>query len=384
MSMFDGFGSGGRRGSLRSKIAGLHWGLILLLIAIAGVGFASQYSVADGKLEPFAAQQMMRFGMALTVLIGVAVIDIRIWLKIAYPTYGVALLLLILVPLIGESIKGSQRWLDLGVFALQPSELMKITLVLALARYFHGLPLNRVSHPLYMLVPLALIALPAALVLMQPDLGTTALLVAGGAVLFFVAGIKKRYIIGVAAAVLAAIPVGWQFLHPYQRQRVLTFLNPESDTLGSGWHIMQSKIALGSGGVYGKGFLGGTQSHLNFLPEKQTDFIFTVWAEEFGLLGAGSLLFLYLSVLAVVMAIAFQSRNHFGRLLATGIGVTFFLFVFINVAMVMGMVPVVGVPLPFVSYGGTSMMALMFGLGLVQSVYIHRNAELPRSSAALW
>lgn len=383
----ESFGFGGgmrRRNSVQSKLANLHWGLLLFLTLIACVGFASQYSVADGSWEPYASQQIMRFLFGLAVLVLVGITDIRIWYQLAYPAYGLALILLMLVPFVGEASMGAQRWIDLGVMQLQPSEVMKIALVLALARFFHSQPLHNVSHPLYMLVPLVLIGIPAGLVILQPDLGTTVLLVAGGAVVFFAAGLKWRYILGSVFMVIIAIPVAWQFLRDYQKQRVLTFMDPESDKLGAGWHIMQSKIALGSGGVYGKGFMEGTQSHLNYLPEKQTDFIFTVWAEEFGLLGAGGLLLLYMFLLAIGMSIAFQCRNHFGRLLTTGVCVTFFLYVFINVAMVMGMVPVVGVPLPLVSYGGTSMMALMFGFGLVMSAYIHRHMELPRAGAAMW
>lgn len=379
-----GFGGVRRRNSIRAKLAGMHWGLLFFITAIACVGFACQYSVADGSWEPYASRQMMRFGFGMAVLVLVAIIDIRVWYQFAYPAYGLALGLLLLVPFIGEASMGAQRWIDLGIVALQPSEVMKIALVLVLARFFHAIPLHRVSHPLYMLVPLALIGVPAALVVVQPDLGTTVLLVAGGAMMLFAAGLKWRYIVSAMLLVIFTIPVAWQFLHDYQKQRVLTFMDPESDKLGSGWHIVQSKIALGSGGVLGKGFLEGRQSHLNYLPEKQTDFIFTVWAEEFGLLGAGGLLLLYLGLLAVGMTIAFQCRNHFGRLLATGICVTFFLYVFINVAMVMGMIPVVGVPLPFVSYGGTSMMALMFGLGLVMSAWLHRHMELPRAGANMW
>lgn len=388
MTFMESLGFGGgvrRRNSIQSKLAGMHWGLLLFIAAIACIGFASQYSVADGNWDPYASRQMMRFAFGLAVLALVAVIDIRVWYQIAYPAYGIALILLLLVPVIGEASMGAKRWIDLfGVVSLQPSEVMKIALVLALARFFHALPVHKVSHPLYMLIPLALIALPAGLVILQPDLGTTVLLVAGGAVVYFAAGLKWRYILGAMILVIIAIPVAWQFLHDYQKQRILTFMDPESDKLGAGWHIVQSKIALGSGGVYGKGFLEGKQSHLNYLPEKQTDFIFTVWAEEFGLLGAGGLLMLYLGVLTIGLSIAFQCRNHFGRLLSTGVCVTFFLYVFINVAMVMGMIPVVGVPLPFVSYGGTSMMALLFGFGLVMSAYIHRHMELPRASAAMW
>ena len=377
-----GFGSQQR--SLVTKLMDLNLILLLLICTIACVGFAMLYSVADGNWDPWASRQMVRFALGFLALIVVAMIDIRVWLNLAYPAYVMSLVLLVWVEVAGDIGMGAQRWISLGPLNLQPSELMKIALVLALSRYFHGMSTEDVSRPLRLIPPLMMIAIPVALVVRQPDLGTAILLLAGGGALVFLAGINWWYIISGTAAAIAAIPIGWQFLQDYQRNRVLTFLDPERDPLGAGYHILQSKIALGSGGVFGQGFLQGTQSHLNFLPEKQTDFIFTMLAEEFGLVGALGLLGLYVAVLGIGVATAIRCRSQFGRLMAMGVCVTLFLYVFINAAMVMGLVPVVGVPMPLVSYGGTSMMTIMFGFGLLMSVHIHRDTEVPRHTTSLW
>ncbi len=377
----------GGRGGLRThlnKVLEIHWAFVFLLCVIASVGFGMLISVAEGHLDPWASRQMIRFAIGLVILIAVAVVDIRIWMALAYPAYTIALLLLVAVEFFGTVGMGAQRWIDFGVFRLQPSELMKITLVLALARYFHGITLEQVSRPLYLLAPLLLISLPVILVLRQPDLGTSLLLAIGGFSLLFLAGISWKWLVAAGAASLAALPIAWQFvLAPYQKALILTFLEPEADIRGAGWHILQSKIALGSGGVFGKGWLQGTQSHLDFLPEKQTDFIFTMLAEEFGLVGALTLLGLYLLVLGYGLAIAMQTRSQFGRLVVMGVCITFLLYILINTAMVVGMIPVVGVPLPLVSYGGTAMMTLMFGFGLLMCVYVHRDVDVPRHSNSL-
>jgi len=276
---------------------------------------------------------------------------------------------------------GARRWINIGFINLQPSELMKVAMVLALARFFHGSSLEDLPRPQALIVPLVIVAAPTALVLRQPDLGTALILLLTGAGLFFVAGIRlwKFGLLGVLGLISA--PIAWQFMHEYQRRRVLTFLDPEKDPLGAGYHIMQSKIALGSGGLSGRGFMQGTQGHLNFLPEMQTDFIFTMLAEEFGLIGALLLLSLYILMLIYGFAIALRSRSHFGCLLAMGVTSTFFMYVFINIAMVMGLIPVVGVPLPLISYGGTAMMALLFGFGLLMGVSVHRDVMIGRRGA---
>jgi len=365
--------------TLLQKFVQINWLLIVLISMIACVGFAMLYSAANGNIDPWASRQMVRYGAGLVLMLLIAVIDIRAWLRHAYLIYTAALVLLIAVEVIGVVGMGAQRWVDLGLFQLQPSEVMKIALVLALARFYHGIALEEVGRIRWLVVPMVLIMVPVALVMRQPDLGTAILLLATATAILLLAGVRMWKFAVLFGTILAAIPIAWRFmLHGYQKDRVLTYLNPERDPLGAGYHIMQSKIALGSGGLFGKGFMQGTQSHLAFLPERQTDFIFTMLAEEFGLIGCLGLLSLYILVIVYGYAIALRSRNQFGRLLATGMITTFFLYVFINMAMVMGLIPVVGVPLPLVSYGGTSMMSLLIGFGLILSVYVHRDVIIAR------
>jgi rod shape determining protein RodA len=371
---------GGPKVPLIEKLVQVRWSFVLLLCCLGAVGGVMLYSAGDGNLQPWALRHVARFGVALLLMIAVAMVDVRFWLRYAYAFYAAALALLAAVDIAGTIGMGAQRWIDLGVISLQPSELMKIALVLALARYFHRLSAEEVRKPWKLIPPGLLVALPAALVLVQPDLGTAMMLILSSAALFFCAGVPWwMFALGAGGAV-ALMPVAWGFLHDYQRARVLTFLDPEMDPLGSGYHIIQSKIALGSGGVFGKGFMAGTQGQLNFLPEKQTDFIFTMFAEEFGLVGTLSLLGVYALVLIYCFAMALSARNQFGRLVALGITTIFFLYVFINVAMVMGLVPVVGIPLPLISYGGTAVLSLMVGFGLVLSVYVHRDITISRHS----
>ncbi len=384
MSFLEVMNPPGRDLRLSDKILEINWGFVLVLCLVAGIGFAMLYSVAGGHLDPWASRQMVRFGFGLALFFVVALIDIRVWMALAYPAYGLAFILLIAVEFAGVEGMGAQRWIGLGPVQVQPSELMKVAMVLALARYFHGISMEQVSRPLYMLPPLLLIMVPAVLVLRQPDLGTAALLVLGGIGVWFVAGLNWKVIITGAVLAAAAIPIGWGSLYEYQRDRIFTFLDPTRDPLGAGYNIIQSKIALGSGGLWGRGFMKGTQAQLNFLPEKQTDFIFTMLGEEQGMIGTGFLLLLYLIILGYGVSFALESRNHFGRLVAMGVCITFFLYVAINTAMVMGLIPVVGVPLPLVSYGGTAMITLLFGLGLLLSVHIHRSIEVPRPTVGLW
>lgn len=365
--------------SLGQKLLHLHWVFIILMTLTACFGFAMLYSAAGGDLDPWASRQMVRFGLGFLGMIVVAVTDIRLWLRYAYAFYFLVLALLIAVELAGFVGMGAQRWISLGIFNVQPSELMKVALVLALARYFHGGSIEDVGRVMYLVPPLILVAIPAVLIIRQPDLGTTLMLVLASVAIFFAAGVRMwKFVLGGVLALVSA-PVAWfTILRDYQKQRILTFLNPETDTLGSGYHIIQSKIALGSGGMFGKGFMQGTQGHLNFLPEKQTDFIFTMLAEELGLVGGLTLIAMYILLLAYGLIIAMSSRNHFGRLVAIGVIVTFFLYIFINIAMVMGLIPVVGVPLPLVSYGGTAMLTILFGFGLLLSVHIHRDMTIGR------
>ena len=361
------------------RIRGISWGLIVLICAAAGFGIAVLYSAADGSMEPWAAKQAVRFAIALILTVGAALLGIRHWFRAAYWIYAIVLALVVAVDLRGFVGMGAQRWIDLGVIQLQPSELMNVAVVLALARCFHSLSSEELGRIRYLILPALMIGAPAALVLKQPDLGTAVTLLMGGAVMYFIAGVRLRYFALTAAAAAAALPGVWHFLRDYQKNRIYTFLDPDSDPLGAGYHILQSKIALGSGGLFGKGFMQGSQSHLSFLPEKQTDFIFTTLAEEFGLVGGLGLLALYSMIIVYGFAMALRSRNHFGRLLGLGIVTNFFLSVFINIAMVMGLIPVVGVPLPLISYGGTAMLAVMLGFGLLLNVGVHRDTRLDRS-----
>lgn len=361
--------------SIVEKMRQISLGLVLLIVAVGCVGFVMLYS-ANKSLDPWALRQMIRFGFGLAIMFGVVLVDIRIWLKHAYVIYGITFLLLLYVEIAGEIGMGAQRWIDLKFIQLQPSEIMKIALVLALARFFHRLASEDIGRPTSLIVPILLVLAPTALVLAQPDLGTAVMLLMVGAAVFFVAGVRLWKFAVVVCAAIAAFPLAWDHLRDYQKDRILTFLNPENDPQGAGYHILQSMIAFGSGGVFGKGYLEGTQSHLNFLPERHTDFIFTMLAEELGLVGALLLLGLYTMIFIYGFAIAFSCRNHFGRMLAIGLTANLFLYVFINMAMVMGLIPVVGIPLPMISYGGTAMMTVLFGFGLLMSVYVNRDLKI--------
>ena len=370
--------------SISDKLLDVNWGLVLLITIIASAGFAMLSSVAGGSFHPWALPQMIRFVIGLILLITIAMVDIRVWMSLAYPLYGAALLLLLATTIMGKvGGLGAQRWLELGPLQIQPSELMKISLVLALSRYLHGQQVEDISKPWKLIIPLAMIGVPAVLVLMQPNLGTAMILCADGASLLFLAGLSWWWILPTLGAGVAAVPIAWRFMHDYQKQRVLTFLNPSSDALGAGWNISQAEIAVGSGGLAGKGYMQGTQSRLNFLPEKETDFIWTVLGEEFGFVGCIAMLLLFAVVIAYGIRIAMASRSQFGRLLAAGITLNFFFYIMINASMVMGLIPVVGIPMPLISYGGTAMLTVMVGFGLLMSVHVHRQVEIPRHSSGL-
>jgi len=367
--------------TLGEKAWKIHWMFVLLICCISAIGVTMLYSAGNGNLAPWASRQLLRFVAGLAALMAVALIDIRVWLRHAYVIYILTLALLGAAELAGSARMGAQRWIELGFFTIQPSEIMKLTIVLALARYFHGCSIEDVGRLRNLIVPLFIVVAPAALVMRQPDLGTALILVFVSAGLMFLAGVKVWKFVAVGIAATAAVPVAWQFLRHYQKQRVLTFFDPESDPLGTGYHIIQSKIALGSGGLFGKGLLQGSQSHLSFLPEMHTDFIFTMLAEEFGLTGGLFLLTLYTLVLIYGIVISLRCRSQFGQLVGMGVTLTFFLYVFINISMVMGMVPVVGVPLPLISYGGTAMVTALIGFGLLMNVCVHRDVEIGRSGA---
>jgi rod shape determining protein RodA len=361
------------------KILHLNWALVLLLVAVACLGFLMLYSVAGGSISPWVEPQAQRFGLGLVLMFVVAMVPIWFWRNLSALAYGVSVLLLLYVEFFGVIGMGAQRWIDLGFMRLQPSELTKITLVMVLAAYYDWLDLHKVSRPAFVAIPLALIAVPTWLTLTQPDLGTALLLLMGGGAVMFLAGVHWAYFAAVIATGAAAVTAvftsrgtAWQLLQDYQYRRIDTFLDPSQDPLGAGYHITQSQIALGSGGWTGRGFMEGTQSRLNFLPEKHTDFIFTTLAEEFGFVGAVSLLALYILILAFCIVTAMAARDRYASLLVLGIAVAFFLYFAVNMAMVMGLAPVVGVPLPLVSYGGSAMLVLMVAFGLVQSAHVHR------------
>jgi rod shape determining protein RodA len=361
------------------KILHLNWALILLIIAVSSVGFLMLYSVAGGKIELWAEPQMKRFGLGMFLMFAMAFVPIWFWRNMAGLFYVISLILLLIVEFFGTVGMGAQRWIDLGFMRLQPSELMKVSLVMMLAAYYDWLDMKLSSRPLWVLIPVVMIIIPTFLVFIQPNLGTSLMLLMGGAAVMLCAGVSLWYFGGVAilgigavSAVFLSRGTAWQFLKDYQYRRIDTFLDPTADPLGAGYNIIQAKIALGSGGWSGKGFMQGTQSRLNFLPEKHTDFIFTTLAEEFGFIGAFSLLALYALVIFFCLFSALQNKDRFSSLLILGVAGNFFFYLAVNLSMVMGLAPVVGVPLPLVSYGGSAMLVLLVAFGLVQSAHVHR------------
>ena len=360
---------------LGAKIWQVNWLYVLLLCSLAGVGYAALYSAAGGAAEPYASRHVLRFATGLVLMVGIAMVDIRFIARLAWPSYFVALGLLLLVARYGHIGKGAQRWIEVGGLQLQPSELMKIALVLALASWFHRASWERIGNPLFLLVPVTAVLVPVGLIVKEPNLGTAVITAALGGAVFFAAGVRWWKFVLVVLPIPFAARILYSHLHDYQRARIDTFLHPESDPLGAGYNIIQSKIALGSGGMWGKGFLQGTQGHLDFLPEKQTDFIFTMIGEEFGFVGGLAVMALLALIIIGGMLIALRCRHQFGRLVALGISCNFFLYVFVNIAMVMGVIPVGGVPLPLVSHGGSAMLTVMGGFGVLMSVHVHRDVE---------
>ena len=361
------------------KVLFINWGLIVLIIGAAFSGFVMLISVAGGSLDPWASAQIQRFSIGLLAMFIIAMTPIWIWRNVSVPIYIVALLLLLLVEFLGSTGMGAQRWINLGFINLQPSEVAKVALVMLMAAYYDWLPTDRVSKPLWVLVPVIFISLPVLLVLQQPDLGTSVLLLISGVIVMFLAGVHWVYFgtvialtSGFVIALFKSRGTEWQLLQDYQFLRIDTFLDPDKDPLGAGYHITQSKIALGSGGWTGRGFMEGTQSRLNFLPEKHTDFIFTTIAEEFGFIGTISILAIYVGIIIFCLHSALKHKERFSSLLSLGLTVTFFLFFAVNMSMVMGLAPVVGVPLPLISYGGSAMLVLMGAFGLIQSAHVHR------------
>ena len=380
-----------------ASVPHINWTLMLLLVMLCAVGMMVLYSAGRvscavpaecigqfGGWRPWALPQLSRMIAGFAILVAVALVDIKFWVASAYWIYGASIIALVLVSVAGQAGMGAQRWLSLGFISFQPSEFAKIGLVLALARYFAALGVNEVKSIKYLIPAMVLAGLPVLLVLPQPDLGTAMMLVFVAAAIFFAVGVKTKYFVVIAVAAMVSLPIVWTYgLRDYQRQRVVIFLNPENDMLGSGYHIAQSKITIGSGGMTGKGYLKGSQSHLNFLPEKQTDFAFTMFAEEFGFMGAMFFFVLVFGIMWQCIKVAYLSRSQFGKLLAFGVGANFFVYFFINTSMVMGLLPVVGVPSPLISYGGTSVLAILFGFGLVQNCNVHRDELISAKSSYL-
>jgi len=362
---------------IAQKLEQLNWLLIWLVIILAFIGFLMLYSAAGGSFRPWLFRQLGFFCLFFPLMLFIGIADIKLWFKASYFFYAGALILVIIVDIMGHNAMGATRWFRIGSLTIQPSEIMKICTVFALARYFYSIEIENIGKIRFVIPPLLMVLIPAFFIFHQPDLGTATILVIVGISVLFLAGVKIWKFVSVGVVILLAIPMMWSFaLHDYQKQRILTFINPNNDPLGSGYNIIQSKIAIGSGGMFGKGILNGTQGQLNFLPEKQTDFIFTMLSEELGFVGSVFTIMIYCAIIVICSNIAVKTKHQFGRLLVLGVVSIFFTHMFINTAMVMGLIPVVGAPLPFISYGGTIMASMMIGFGLVLNVDLNRNADL--------
>ena len=371
----------GERERLSTKISEIDWRLVTLICVIAGVGIAMLYSNAGGEWRPWALNQLIRFVGMVGVMLCLALVHPRWWFRAAYPMYAVLLVLVLMVEFtpLGHKAGGAENWLNLGFIRIQPAEFVKLGLVLALARWYHTHSAQDARWSWKLLFPAAIIGMPFILIAKQPDLGSAMIVGLTGAVIMFMAGLSWRIIAAAGIAVMAIVPPFVMFgMHEYQRNRVLTFLNPEGDPSGTGYNIIQSKIALGSGGLLGKGYGLGSQSLLEFMPELLTDFIFSTVAEEFGFVGSCVVLACYVGAILISLRISSLAHSHFGRIGAAGMAAFFALFVLINGAMVMGLAPVVGVPMPLLSYGGSSMMTIMIAFGFILSMRVHRYTELPK------
>ena len=369
-----------RKLSLKEKFLSINFYYVLCIVLLSFIGIVVLYSAAGGSMTPWAKNQLLRFMCAFILMFVFAFIDVKVYLKYSYLAYFAVFALLIAVEIFGHIGMGAQRWIDLKIFKLQPSELMKISMVLFLAKYFQNSTLGQIRSIRGMVAPVLMTLFPALLIVLQPDLGTALMLMFTAVVIFFCVGVEMWKFLSLGALAIAVMPIAWHFLHGYQKNRVLTFLNPERDPLGTGYHIIQSKIALGSGGVFGKGFLNGTQSHLNFLPEKHTDFIFTMLSEEFGLIGGMVVILLELALIVYGYLFAYRITSYYGKLVVIGLNTNYLMYVLINTGMVLGLLPVVGVPLPLISYGGTAMLSVMISFGIILSMDINRHVNLGRQS----
>ena len=362
-----------------AKLQSINYPLLGLIITLFFVGLAALYSISNGDFNSWPLKHSQRFILGLVIFFLVIFFDLRLIFGYAYLIFFLSIISLAIIPFFGIESNGATRWINIAGISLQPSEFVKYTLILALAKYFHSIN-NDSGFIKTLIIPLIITIVPVFLVITQPDLGTALIILIGGISLFWISGLNYKYFIVGVFSILCSLPVLWQYLKDYQKDRVLTFFNPERDPLGNGYHIMQSKIALGSGGIFGKGYMEGTQSHLNFLPEMQTDFIFTMLGEEFGFIGTLLLLLIYAALIMISIRLALKSRSLFSKYLSLGVCNVFFIYVFVNIGMVTGLLPVVGVPLPFISYGGSSMLAVMFGFGLLMNCYINRNIIIEKTN----
>ena len=362
-----------------AKLQSINYLLLGLIIALFFVGLVALYSISNGDFDSWPLRHTQRFILGLIIFFIVILFDLRIIFRFTYTIFFLSIISLIIIPFFGIESNGATRWINIAGISLQPSEFVKYTLILVLAKYFHSIN-NDNSFIKTLIIPLIITIVPVLLVIIQPDLGTALIILIGGISLFWISGLNYKYFTAGIFLIICSLPILWQYLKEYQKERVLTFFNPERDPLGNGYHIMQSKIALGSGGIFGKGYMEGTQSHLNFLPEMQTDFIFTMLGEEFGFIGTLILLLIYAALIMVSIRLALQSRSLFSKYLSLGVCNVFFIYVFVNIGMVTGLLPVVGVPLPFISYGGSSMLAVMFGFGLLMNCFINRNIIIEKTN----
>ena len=357
--------------SFRDKFFSLDFFLIFLILLLGIISFFSMYSTEQGKFDYYTKSHLYRFFTFFFLFIVISFFQVSFWHKSAYPFYIIVLILLIAVDMYGVTSSGSKRWISLFIFNLQPSELMKVSLIVFLARYYNKIPSEYVANIKYIFLPMLALLVPVFLVVSQPDLGTATLIAIGGLAVIWLTGFRMKYFLYSLFVLICMVPVGISFLKPYQKSRILTFFNPERDPLGAGYQIIQSKIAVGSGGIFGKGFLQGSQSYLDYLPEKHTDFIFTLFSEEFGFAGSIVLLLIYVLIIYRITLIGIRAKDNFAKLYCFGFATSFFVYVAVNMSMVLGLVPIVGAPLPIMSYGGSAMLSMMIGLGIVMSCKIN-------------
>ena len=359
--------------SFRDKLLSIDYVLVLSIFILGIVSMFAMYSTDGGEFKYHTESHILRFFIFFLMFFILSFVQIRFWHSTSYLIYFIFLILLIGVKYFGLTSSGSQRWLNFYFMNLQPSELMKIGLILFLAKYYHRISIENVNRVKFLFIPIFVLIFPVLLVVMQPDLGTSILIGAGGIVVAWLAGVRVKFFVYSMLIFISLLPIAISFLKPYQKARILTFLNPEKDPLGAGYQIIQSKIAIGSGGLFGKGFLNGSQSYLDYLPEKHTDFIFTLFSEEFGFFGSGFILFLYGVIISRIVKIGNITRSNFGKLYCYSFATAFFIYVVVNMGMVLGLLPIVGSPLPIMSYGGSSMMAIMLGLGIAMSCKVYKD-----------